>query len=664
MNRQKQNVRNAARTTRATVRTPPQASARSLSKGKSTGQAFLETIPVAAQVDAAIRRRTKHKSRGRKILNGVGAAASYLTKAGKIAASVAPVIAPFLLASHPPTRANALKAGVQVPQLGAGASPVAYGNPFRDTHGMQSMNMKPGRGGIRELRVTGVAKLRDITNRSALATTGAPFAEGELMARFDVNPSSSDWAETDIFDIATLFAKYKINKLVAVDVPALPTLDDGSRILSFNPDADAPYASIGLGGTQQVTARDDSETANSYEVAMTCANVDTKETYYSIASSEPRLASGGYIEMVCNASNTIAVDTNLSSMFVVYDYTFLQKRQDDSKKIQNWIGIAIGAGGQTTAVPFGTPSGPYGMNAAYATVSGVIQPLYDDAYTDANVVADFEPPLSKPNGSLTLVYSAAPASTTATFFNGPVASCAGFGTLSGFPVGMYLICVRGVGSNFNTSTQTSFGVVNAGVPYYQIAAGSPCAFTSFFSSWYVLLVTKYTLMPECGFVMSINTTSGTALTQYTMMITKIANQSPAAALSLTNALSMMTAKLDDLASKCKRLEADQTRVVSCAPPEAVAPAIGLWLSNEHALRLVRENSYIIVNSKDQDVPTDRAAIMYSRPFTGTATLPGRLCLIPIADARSGFDIDDRMANYAVARAIVDGPLAAPTYNYQ
>jgi len=470
-------------------------------------------------IDSYVRGKTSHGSKGRKTWN-------FLTGAAKIAADLAPaaaMVAPFFLATHPPTQLNAVQAG-QAPQVQAmqavqaNSVGLAGSNPFQTSIGINRMTTFNRQGVLYGARVQGVDKLADVGYLNPV--TSAAWLEGDLMMALDLNPTGPAMFGTALIQQARIYNRYTVKNMAVTFVSSQPATVTGNYILSCTPDPDSEYTADGFAGTQTATAVTGAECFQAWQTGCTAWYGDKKQNFYARADqTDRRFVSPGIINLICNAPTNAT--SALGSLYISYDIEFTERSLEDSSTLLNFNAAddasAPSQAGQTGAVILGTPTGTAGLSQTrtiFATSTTI------------------DPTFSVPNGSLPLIYAL---------------DAASFGTLSNFPVGLYLLAANVYGTGITATTY--FGsVINYGLPYLTIPSGYVCinaAATAAMGFW-ILRCTQQTQVTESAVRLSV---TATTVTTGIVWCAKLLDQVPVNAISVSQQFDLLSKQLNLLQSR-------------------------------------------------------------------------------------------------------------------
>jgi len=358
----------------------------------------------------------------------------------------------LLMTKHAPTQANALAAGrsdliAKYTAPSGGPVPLQQGGlgSFSNCVGISSMKAINKGGLLYGQRCMGMDKLFDVPEVNPI--TGAAWAEGDLMATADLNPTGSDWSGTALIQQARIYNRYKVKKMCFLYATNVAATDEGSIILSVTPDPDSQYTGVGTTGTQLATAVTGAETCSIWAAGCTSWYGDKKQNFYSRPDgTDPRFTSPGILNVVCNAVlNVDGSGTTIGSVYVLYDIELTERSLEDSNQYLQFYAQAAAVSGQSGLLPFGTPQAFNGQSQGFlSTVTGALA---------AEIVATPE---------LKTVMSAAyPGGSLATQIQYSLVGTKG--VLSGFPVGDYLLTVSCTGTTLSAPV---INVVNVGNPYY------------------------------------------------------------------------------------------------------------------------------------------------------------------------------------------------------
>lgn len=597
------------------------------------GEKFMKKSgPLTHSIDTYVRANTVPKSTSRKSWN-------FLTGAAKVVADLAPAfagVAPFFLATHPPTQLNALRAGAgdqlaaaqNIQQLSAsipqGSVGIASGNPFQCCVGINMMKTVMKNGVLHGARVVGMDKIADISNYNFF--TGAAWQEGDLIKAVDLNPTGPSFFGTALIQQARIYNRYKIHNMAVTFVSSAPSTYNGSLIISCTPDPSSPYGADGIYGTQLATAVEGAETFQIWQSGTTMWYGDKSQNFYSRPdNTDPRFVSPGIVNLVCN-STCGAGNTSLGSLYVSYDIEFTERSLEeiDAQQIfQAQFPVASIPAGATNILPLGTPTGVNGLNQVTTA-------------TQAPTGVTIDPPIPAPNGSIPLVYAV---------------DSSGYGALGNWPAGLYL-----VGITISGTAISAFGLCGAfndGNATYLTA--EPVFTTSSAASvicgYAVVRCTKQ--VPNATSRLRIGYTGGTP-TAYKIWVARAMDQVTYGSVSISQQVDSLQKKIDELT---KKLDGDTEgknkalKVASCLdslPARAHHFKLGTILSPTQVTTL---HAKWVNQEYERKCPTDKGYVFVV--WEDDKRL--KVVSIPRLLSDSSDDEDARTHNYEVAaRTLLEG----------
>ena len=142
-----------------------------------------------------------------------------------MAGQLAPMLLPFLSATHPPTQA-AMSAS---PALSASAIPFAQSGSIGRLTGLRDIKPLHGRDG-------GITKLT-ITTMDLLGSSGsAGYSAGDIITSFLINPLDPIFNETKFAEYSTVYTKFRVKKMLVVTEPTVSAATAGAMSNAFFPD--------------------------------------------------------------------------------------------------------------------------------------------------------------------------------------------------------------------------------------------------------------------------------------------------------------------------------------------------------------------------------------------------------------------------------------------
>jgi len=478
------------------------------------------TKPAKNSITKLVHAKYPHGSTGRKVYNHIRGAAN-------IAMQLAPValkLAPFFLAAHPATQANAIAAGDTksitdaraASSLSAGytsspsSMPVTFTNPFEGTGIIGTNSYEPfhSNGLVSGARIRGCDKVLDVPGYDVVTLN--QWSEGDLIVSLDLNPTGSVFQGTALYQQVSVYNRYKVKGLVFIYVPSVPTSTAGGLIMSITPDPNSQYTGSGVLGAQLAMAVDGADPFSVFQGGCVSYRGDMKQKFYARPDgTDPRFTSPGILNIICNTPiqpfDSVETPPNLGSIYCLYDIEVTERSLEDSNRIQNFI-VA------TSLVGTGfTPSLPFG--AVTNTSRNGFFPFNTRGWS--NNIGDAYPFLGPYVNNVGGVDYGGPMGTMASTIQ--YVSVGGLAALTSIPVGFYAVNYYITGTGI---TSVNPIVVNIGEPYYaivnsittQLGAGNLNG-----SAQYWLYVSKQTDAAESYFRIS---TSATTLTSAFLTITR------------------------------------------------------------------------------------------------------------------------------------------------
>lgn len=276
----------------------------SQNNGKAAARAAL--IAEGAKIAA---KTAKKKSKGK------GGFWNVLAGAAKMAADLAPVVAPLFLASHAPTQALAAQQGVAAPI----AAPMSC-STCTGTYDIKTIKGKNGR--VQGMRIRGMDYLGDLDVNSETA--------GSLLQEVDLNPLSVEWAGTSLQRYGQLHERYRPIRLVGLVEPSCPSTTEG-QIISYidaDPDDTAPFS--GRQAIQVASSHEGAEVSQVWclNAASYAFDRRTQDFYSDANGSDERLISPGKWRIVANTDMPAA--TTVGSIYVLWEYEFSVPNIDEA----------------------------------------------------------------------------------------------------------------------------------------------------------------------------------------------------------------------------------------------------------------------------------------------------------------------------------------------
>jgi len=317
-----------------------------------------------------------------------------LSGAAKIAAELAPMIAPVLLASHGPTQQRlALSAyGSKATTIGksiAQAVPSMGSFPLNASMAVQPMSgvylhtpvYDQASGKMVGVRIIGVDYLGGL--EAAVAK-----AQGEVLSKIDLNPYSPGWSGTRLQMECRLYERYKFVRLVGLYAPSCPATTAGQIISYIDTDPVDQMTSEGAEADQVASAHAGAETGQVFTTVLASyvADSNTQDFYGDANGSDERQVSPGnwYIESMGELDVGV-----YGSLFVEYEIELKlpQIENDTSMWYVQLIGGTDNVTGTTTTYPFGTNTGGQqfqrgNFRPVYAASAATDPPLAKSAFTD------------------------------------------------------------------------------------------------------------------------------------------------------------------------------------------------------------------------------------------------------------------------------------------
>lgn len=479
--------------------------------------------------------------------NTTRSAVDFLTSTAKLVASIAPSVAsmaPYLLATHPPSQLNAVSNGgashlavansaYNVTSAQPQVAGLATGNPFANSVGINNMKPITKKGMLHGARIVGLDKLADIQTTDPV--TGLAYGEGDLIKAIDLNPTGPAYAGTSLQQQARIYNRYKIHNLVIVYVPSCPATTYGSNILSCTPDPDSPYVSDGIAGTQLATAVEGAETFQTWQAGMTAWPGDRSQNFYSRPSiTDLRFVSPGIVNLICNSPANVTII--LGSLYVAYDIEFTERSLEqvaDQNVFSIDYPLASVPSGTNNFLPLGTPQGQNGLAQ-----------VRTDQIIGSELAA---PPLPDQHGTMPLKY---------------IADVNGFGCLCNLPVGLLQYGVVYTGTTCTSSTatmgvyKTENGISSAGSSTLTKFAYGGNATAGVYIEWGVFKCTYQSVDGNANRVrLSLGTF--TSPSDVVIWISKGFDQTPENSLGVSAMFSSMQRKLQALESSMLALKSSQ-----------------------------------------------------------------------------------------------------------
>lgn len=303
----------------------------SQNNGKAAARAAL-----IAEGSKLVAKTAKKKSKGK------GGFWNVLAGAAKMAADLAPVVAPLFLASHAPTQALAAQQGVAAPI----AAPMSC-STCTGTYDIKTIKGKSGR--VQGMRIRGMDYLGDLTVNSDAA--------GSLLREIDLNPMSVEWTGTALQRFGTLHERYRPQRLVGLVEPSCPSTTEGQIISYIDADPDDTMPFSGRQAIQVASSHEGAEVSQVWclNAASYAFDRNTQDFYADANGSDERLISPGKWRVVANTD--MPASTTIGSLYVVWDYEFSVPQIDDETVGGDYARLEAGNGGGaniTSANPLGT----------------------------------------------------------------------------------------------------------------------------------------------------------------------------------------------------------------------------------------------------------------------------------------------------------------------
>jgi len=249
-----------------------------------------------------------------------------LAGAAKMAADLAPVLGPMLLAQHAPSARLAASRGAAQSAAPAGP-PLAQANSCSLCVGTYSMRPKNGPDGrVNSIRVRGMDYLGtlDIT---------AGFAAGDLINEVDLNPASAAWAGTTLQRQMSLYERYHLIQVACIVEPSCAATQAGQIISFVDPDPDDLWTHRGRTAIQVASATQGADVSQVW--GMNCAGYTadprTQDYYVDAAGSDARLTSPGTWRILAatdlSASGGVP---SIGTLYVVWEYDLVQPQIEDN----------------------------------------------------------------------------------------------------------------------------------------------------------------------------------------------------------------------------------------------------------------------------------------------------------------------------------------------
>jgi len=296
--------------------------------------AAAKAATVARAVQASAKKQKKKSKSG--FWNIVGGAA-------KMAAELAPVVAPLLLANHGPS-ARLAAANPSSAAAAVSAAPLATTSCATCT-GMYGLRPKHGKDGrVTGVVVSGMDYLDDLAVDSEAA--------GTVLRTINLNPFSSDWDGTMLQRQASLFERYRPKRIVAMVEPTCAATTAGQLISYIDPDPTDELTTTGKAAIQEASAHEGADIAQVWQMAAAsyAFDKDTQDFYADADGSDERLVSPGKWRILANSA--MPADTAIGTLYVIWEYEF-KIPQIDTQLINGAFARLTGQGAMTANVPLG-----------------------------------------------------------------------------------------------------------------------------------------------------------------------------------------------------------------------------------------------------------------------------------------------------------------------
>lgn len=292
-------------------KTPAQKAAKNARK-RATREALMAQSPALGVGAAAARTISKVANKQHK--KGGGNFWSLIGGAAKMAAELAPVIAPLFLAKHGPTMSAAQTLGA-TGQAAAASTGVPLAAPASCSACVGMYGMKPRYG--KDGRVNGVS-LRGMDYLGSLSVDGETI--GTLLSEIDLNPFGSQWNGTALQRFASLFERYRPRRVCCLVEPSCPATTDGQIISYIDPDPDDQLLSLGRPAIQVASTHEGADISQVWglNAAQYAFDSRTQDFYADADGSDERLISPGKWRVLANT--TMPADTPIGSLYVIWEY--------------------------------------------------------------------------------------------------------------------------------------------------------------------------------------------------------------------------------------------------------------------------------------------------------------------------------------------------------
>lgn len=263
-------------------------------------------LVAASKVVAA---KTKTKAKKKKSSGFWGA----LAGAAKMAAELAPTVAPLLLANHAPSAARAqLLGSSSTPQSSVGLAAPASCATCTGLYQSTALRGKDGR--VIGMKMCGLDYVGTISCDEEVA--------GSVLSNISLNPLDAAWTGTQLQRFATLFERYRPHRLAGMIEPSCPATTQGQVLGFIDPDPDDEFDEVGRTALQVGASHEGADISQVW--GMNCAayafDPKTQDFYADADGSDERLISPGNWRILANTD--MPADTVIGSLYVSWEYTF------------------------------------------------------------------------------------------------------------------------------------------------------------------------------------------------------------------------------------------------------------------------------------------------------------------------------------------------------
>lgn len=245
---------------------------------------------------------------------------SVLSGAAKVAADLAPIVGPMLLANHGPTLQNIRTKQVatgSVVTSSAQVAPLATGQGVQPIQGVYDMRPKFGKDG-RMISVT-------IEGVDFLTSVSTGTYVGETLVSIDLNVYGSQFVGTRLQREATLYERYRIKRMVGLYQPSCPATTGGSIIMYMDTDPADHITGEGNVVIQKASAHAGSEVGQVWQMVCSEWVSDNKtQDYYADADgSDERLVSPGNLNILVASPIDTTTSGYIGNLFIAYEVELL-----------------------------------------------------------------------------------------------------------------------------------------------------------------------------------------------------------------------------------------------------------------------------------------------------------------------------------------------------